>query len=228
VSGSDAITHPASLQVSGMTGMRMPPPVISRRRFGDLFLFAFTSVELVLLIFLTPTFAITDWIYVSGHLLVLGIALTRPPPEVQDLSWPSSLAVVVAYAYPYAQVVYLRWAPGNPAWPGAGLVLVMLGACLSFASLLSLGRWFGVWPAFRGLATRGPYRLVRHPMYLSYMLADIGYGLNEYNFGTVLLVIAGWASLFYRIRVEERVLSQHAGWSSYIALVRYRLLPGLW
>jgi protein-S-isoprenylcysteine O-methyltransferase Ste14 len=201
---------------------------ISRRRFGDLFLFAFTSVELVLLIFLRSTFAIEDWIYVSEHLLVLGIAFTRPPPKVQDLSLTSSIAVVVAYTYPYAQVVYLRWAPGNPACPGVGLVLIMLGACLSFASLLSLGRRFGVWPAFRGLAMRGPYRLVRHPMYLAYVLADIGYNLNEYNFGTVLLVIAGWTSLFYRIYAEERILFQDAGWSRYVALVRYRLLPGLW
>jgi len=208
--------------------MRLHVPRMSRRRFGDLFLFAFTAVELVLLIFLTPTFAIADWIYVSGHLLVLGIALTRPPPEVQDLSLTSSIAVVVAYAYPYAQVVYLRWAPGNPAWPGVGLKLVMLGACLGFASLLSLGRWFGVWPAFRGLATRGPYRFVRHPMYLAYVLEDIGYNLYEYNLGTVLLVIAGWSSLFYRIRAEERILSRDAGWSSYVALVRYRILPGLW
>jgi protein-S-isoprenylcysteine O-methyltransferase Ste14 len=211
-----------------MAGVRMLVPGISRRRFGDLFLFAFTSVEMVLLIFLTPAFAIVDWIYVSGHLLVLVIAFTRPPPEVQDLSLPSSIAILVAYTYPYAQVVYLRLAPGTPAWPGLGLVLVMLGACLSFASLLSLGRWFGVWPAFRGLAMRGPYRLVRHPMYLGYLLADIGYNLYEYNSGTVLLVVAGWASLFYRIRAEERILTQDAGWSSYAALVRYRLLPGLW
>jgi protein-S-isoprenylcysteine O-methyltransferase Ste14 len=202
--------------------MRKHVPRISRRKFGDLFLFAFTLVELVLLIFLTPTFAIADWIYVSGHLLVLGIVLTRPPPEVQDLSLTSSIAVVVAYAYPYAQVVYLRWAPGNPAWPGLGLMLVLLGACLGFASLLSLGRWFGVWPAFRGLATRGPYRLVRHPMYLAYVLGDIGYNLYEYNLGTVLLVIAGWSSLFYRIRAEERILSRDAGWSSYVASGRRR------
>jgi len=193
-----------------------------------LYLFAFTSVEFGLLLFQTPSFTIADWIYVSGHLLVLWIALTRHPPQAQDLSFFSSLAVLVAYTYPYAQVVYLRWVPGNPASPEIGLVLVILGACLSFASLLSLGRWFGVWPALRGLETRGPYRLVRHPMYLGYLLADIGYNLYEYNFGTVLMVIAGWASLFYRIRAEERTLSQDAGWSSYVALVRYRLLPGLW
>jgi protein-S-isoprenylcysteine O-methyltransferase Ste14 len=193
-----------------------------------LFLFAFTAVELVLLLLLTPTFAIQDWIYVSGHLLVLWIAFTRRPPEAQDLSIPSSIAVLVAYAYPYAQVMYLKWMPGESAWPEIGLVLVILGACLSFASLLSLGRWFGVWPALRGLETRGPYRFVRHPMYLGYLLADIGYNLLEYNLVTVLMVIAGWASLFCRIRAEERMLSQDAGWSSYAALVHYRLIPGVW
>jgi len=201
---------------------------ISGRRFGDFLLFGVTSAELALLFFLTPTFTVVDWIYVLQHLLVLGIALTRRPPEVQDHSLPSSAAVVMAYAYPYAQVVYLRWVPGEPAWPAGGLVLVTLAACLSIASLLSLGRRFGVFPALRGLMTRGTYRLVRHPMYLAYMLADIGYNLQEWNFGTALLMMAGWASLLFRIHAEERVLSQDAGWSTYVALVRYRLLPGLW
>jgi protein-S-isoprenylcysteine O-methyltransferase Ste14 len=65
-------------------------------------------------------------------------------------------------------------------------------------------------------------------MYLAYVLADIGLNLQEWNFGTALLVVAGWASLFYRIHAEERILSQDAGWPTYVALVRYRLLPGLW
>ncbi|HXX58312.1 MAG TPA: methyltransferase [Thermodesulfovibrionales bacterium] len=201
---------------------------ISGRRLGDFILFGVTSAELVLLFLLTPTFTIVDWIYVLQHLLVLGIALTRRPPSVQDDSLPSGAAVVIAYAYPYAQVTYLRWVPGTPAWPAAGLVLVMLAACLSFASLLSMGRRFGVFPALRGLVTRGPYRLVRHPMYLAYVLADIGYNLEEWNLGTALLVILGWASLLYRMHAEELILSRDDGWSAYTALVRYRLLPGLW
>jgi protein-S-isoprenylcysteine O-methyltransferase Ste14 len=174
-----------------MTSVRPDVSGISRRRLGDFLLFGVTSAELVLLFFLTSTFTITDWVYVSQHLLVLGIALTRPPPKVLDRSLLSSIAVVVSYAYPYVQVTYLRWVPGNPAWPASGLVLVMLAACLSLASLLSLGRCFGVWPAWRGLPTRGPYRFVRHPMYLAYVLADIGVNLQEWNLGTGLLVMAG-------------------------------------
>jgi len=211
-----------------MTEVRPHVFGISRRRFADFILFGVTSAELVLLFFLTPTFTITDWIYVLQHLLVLGIALTRRPPEVLDRSLPSNASIVVAYAYPYAQLVYLRWVPGHPAWPTGGFVLVTFAACLSLASLLSIGRHFGVRPALRCLVTRGTYRLVRHPMYLSYVIADIGYNLQEWNFGTALMVITGWASLLYRIHAEERILSQDAGWSNYVTLVRYRLLPGFW
>lgn len=198
------------------------------RRFADLLLFGVTSAELVILFLLTPTFTITDWIYVLQHFIVLGIALTRPQPKVRDYSVASSMAVGIAYTYPYAQVIYLRWSPGHVAWPAAGLVLVTLAAGLSLVSLLAMGKFFGIRPALRSLVTNGPYRFVRHPMYLSYVLADIGYNLQEWNFVTLLLVIVGWASLLYRIDAEERVLSQHAKWPAYIALVRYRLLPGLW
>jgi protein-S-isoprenylcysteine O-methyltransferase Ste14 len=199
-----------------------------RQRFADLLLFCVTAIELVILFLLTPTFTITDWIYVLQHFIVLGIALTRPQPKLRDYSLASSMAVVVAYAYPYAQVIYLRWSPGHVASPAAGLVLVTLAAGLSLVSLLTMGRRFGIRPALRGLATSGPYRLVRHPMYLSYILADIGYNLQEWNFVTLLLVLVGWMSLVYRIHAEERVISQHAEWPAYVGLVRYSLFPGLW
>jgi protein-S-isoprenylcysteine O-methyltransferase Ste14 len=198
------------------------------RRFADLLLFCVTLTELVILFLLTPTFTITDWIYVLQHFIVLGIALTRPQPKVRDYSAASSIAVGTAYLYPYAQVIYLRWSPGHVASPAVGLVLVTLAAGVSLVSLLTMGRLFGVRPALRGLVTTGPYRFVRHPMYLSYILADIGYNLQEWNFVTLLLVLVGWMSLVYRIHAEERVLSQNAQWPAYVALVRYRLFPGIW
>lgn len=198
------------------------------RRFADFLLFSVTLLELVLLFLLTPTFTPTDWIYVVQHFMVLTIALTRPRPKVRDYSTASSIAVGVAYAYPYAQVIYLRWSPGYVASPTVGLVLVTLAAALSLVSLLTIGRRFGVRPALRGLATTGPYRFVRHPMYLSYILGDIGYNLQEWNFVTVLLVLIGWMSLVYRVHAEEGLLSQHAEWPAYSAAVRYRLFPGIW
>jgi len=78
------------------------------RRFADLLLFCVTSTELVILVLLTPTFTIADWIYVLQHLIVLGVALTRPPPNVRDYSITTSMAVAAAYIYLYAQIIYLH------------------------------------------------------------------------------------------------------------------------
>src|SRR5260370_8166460 len=134
------------------------------RRFADLLLFCVTSAELVILFLLTPTFTITDWIYVLQHFIVLGIAVTRPQPKVWDYSIASSMAVGVAYVYPYAQVIYLRWSPGHVGWPAAGLALVTLAAALSLVSLLTIGRFFVVRPALRYMVTTDPYKLLLPPI----------------------------------------------------------------
>src|SRR6185312_9742827 len=107
-------------------------------------LFGVTAVELTILVWLTPSFTLTDWIYVAQHAIVLAIALTRPSPDARDSSIATMLAIAVSYAYPYAQIIYLRSVTGAPASPELGLVLVMISACLSFASLITLGRFFGV------------------------------------------------------------------------------------
>ena len=206
----------------------IPRVGIRRPSFSDLVLFGVTLTELALVLALTPTFTVIDWLYVSEHIIVLGVALTRRPPKAQDHSLLSSAAVIVAMSYAYAQVLYLGWIPGNALWPDGGLVLVSLSAVLSLASLATLGRRFGIRPALRGLTTAGPYRIVRHPIYLGYLLGDIGYNLQEWNSGTVLLVMIGWIALIYRIYAEERVLSQDAGWPKYTTLVPYRLIPGVW
>src|SRR4051794_22594897 len=95
------------------------------RPLGDFILIGVTAIELWLLIKQTPTFTLTDWIYVSSNVLVLLIALARRPAREQDRSIGTLAAVIVSYAYPYAQVVVLRWAPGHEAWPAGGLVLVI-------------------------------------------------------------------------------------------------------
>jgi hypothetical protein len=114
------------------------------RRLADLLLFCVTATELVILFLLTPTFGIADWVYVLQHAMVLGIAVTRPAPTARDYSIASSTAVIIAYAYPYAQVIYLRRSPGDVASPGIGLALVTFAAGLSLVTLLTLGRLFGV------------------------------------------------------------------------------------
>src|ERR1051325_11401995 len=195
---------------------------------GDVLLFSVTALELAILIRLTPSFTIVDWIYLAQHLIVLGLAFTRRTPRVQDHAVGSGLAVITSYAYPYAQIVWLGWSPGEVASQSAGFVCVTLAAVWSLASLASLGTSFGIRPALRKLVTRGPYQFVRHPIYAAYMLSDIGYNLQEWNVGSLLLTFAGWLSFVYRIQARERVRAGDDLWVGVLGAVRYRLLPKLW
>src|SRR4029450_12478274 len=159
-----------------------------RRTCGDVMLGGITLAELSLLVFLTPTFTALDWIYILQHVIVLGVALTRHPPRVQDHSWRVTMACLVSYAYPYAQILYLGILPGSPAWPQLGQILVVVATGVSLASLVTLGRWFGIRPALRGLAQTGPYGLVRHPLYFAYLPADVGLDPGEVESGSALAV----------------------------------------
>src|SRR5580765_235806 len=135
-------------------GIKRRARAISPRAPGDILLLCVTSIELTALLVLSPILAVPDWIYVVQHVMVLAIALTRRVPTVEDHALGSSAAVAVAYGYPYAQVIYLQSIPGLSLWPAGGIVLITCGAVLSLASLLTLGRWFGIRPALRGLAVR--------------------------------------------------------------------------
>jgi protein-S-isoprenylcysteine O-methyltransferase Ste14 len=41
-------------------------------------------------------------------------------------------------------------------------------------------------------------------------------------------VPVGWVALIFRIRAEERMLARDVAWGTYVAAVRYCLLPGVW
>jgi protein-S-isoprenylcysteine O-methyltransferase Ste14 len=64
--------------------------------------------------------------------------------------------------------VLFRPVVGSPPWGiNAGLALQLVGLSICVWSFLALGRSFGFVAADRGLVRRGPYAVVRHPIYAS-------------------------------------------------------------
>jgi len=135
------------------------------------------------------------------------------------------MAVVVAYAYPYAQV-HLTYAGHLAMWhrPTAGLVLVTLAAGLSLVSLPLIGRLLRVRPALRGLVTNGPTDSSATRC-ISVHTCRYWVQPTGMNFVTLLLVLVGLDVSNLSHPRWERVLSQHAEWPAYVVLVRYRLFP---
>lgn len=110
----------------------------------------------------------------------------------------------------------------------AGLVLQFVGVVIALWSLTTLGRSFGFAAADRGLVSRGPYAIVRHPVYASYVLLLAGYLLQSFSLRNVLVALLSMGCDVGRIRAEERVLALNPAHRAYCRRVRWRMLPGVW
>jgi protein-S-isoprenylcysteine O-methyltransferase Ste14 len=89
----------------------------------------------------------------------------------------------------------------------ASSAVVTLGTLWTIWSLATLGRCFGLFPEVRGLVTRGPYRLVRHPVYLGELISAVGLLLAKPNPLIVLLFAVFVALQYWRTIYEERALT---------------------
>jgi protein-S-isoprenylcysteine O-methyltransferase Ste14 len=113
-------------------------------------------------------------------------------------------------AWTGAAVPWLR-----PQVTAAGIVLILLGVSLRWWAILTLGRYFTLIVAVRttqAVVQSGPYRFVRHPSYTGLLLVALGIGLALANWASVVVALAGaLIGLLYRVRVEERALSEALG-----------------
>jgi protein-S-isoprenylcysteine O-methyltransferase Ste14 len=115
----------------------------------------------------------------------------------------------------------LHMLPGSwikePLWPhqlaleAAGLAVTVLGAAFAIWSRLTLGRNWSSVPQVKEeheLVVKGPYRIVRHPIYTGLILAVAGTGLAlDRGIGLFMLVLV-FASYWLKIRVEEKLMME--------------------
>lgn len=108
------------------------------------------------------------------------------------------------------------------------LVLMVAGTTLHLMAKVRLFRSFGIVAANRGVVHKGIYSLVRHPMYLGYMIVESGLLLSGPNLINLAVIAATWGLFILRINAEERILSEDPGYRDFMTRTRYRLLPGVY
>lgn len=165
------------------------------------------------------------------YALIIWSYLRRGPAVATGRSAVASVVAVLATFAPFTFPL-LRVAPPGTAQPGtvrqvAADTLLVAGTAFAAWSLRFLGRNLSVIAQARGVAERGPYRLVRHPLYAGELVSAFGLALAA---GTVA-AFAVWAALVamqvYRAVQEERVLLRALpGYQEYRARTS-ALLPGL-
>jgi protein-S-isoprenylcysteine O-methyltransferase Ste14 len=115
---------------------------------------------------------------------------------------------------------------------GTGLAvstaLGIAGLAASIYVMIWLGRAFSIFPQARGLVTQGPYRVIRHPLYLTEFVAALGLMLQFAQPWALLIVLAGFAIQIVRMHYEEAILSRvFPGYADY-AKRTARLVPGIY
>jgi protein-S-isoprenylcysteine O-methyltransferase Ste14 len=191
--------------------------------------------ERLFLVLLSATFLHAILIRVTEHPYVLLLAISetlpviliiiRRPGEMLMKPYPFILALLGTSA-----PLLVRPSPGGFTLIPETLVIFLMsfGVALNVAAKLSLWRSFGLAPANRGIRAGGPYRFVRHPMYLGYFLTQLGFLMANLSVGNVVKYLVTWTVQLLRIREEETFLLKDAGYRELARRVRFRLVPGIY
>jgi protein-S-isoprenylcysteine O-methyltransferase Ste14 len=183
-------------------------------RFGLAF-FTFAAVVSALAAWEHPS--ILAWLVALHNAILAGLYARRRPAREYDRRglWLGLMAAVLPLVAPYPEQV-----------PPVVLTVGVSGYALVLWSLLTLGSRFGIAPADRGLVAHGPYRFVRHPMYLGELVLRLALvSTSPQPFLATGLFLALTAIQVLRAIREEHIIS---GYPAYALQVRFRLIPGVW
>jgi protein-S-isoprenylcysteine O-methyltransferase Ste14 len=171
--------------------------------------------------------------------LAIALGRQRGAPSTYDRSQRTLVALgtvalvglIVVTPWEYAHLAGPIPRDGPLAW--AGLLLFAAGIALQVAAFWALRGLYtsrlGVQPGHR-LVTSGPYRLVRHPGYLSNLMCLAGIGLALSSLVALGATIFVVPLILRRIASEEAMLLAEFGeeYRAYRQRTTKRLLPGVY
>jgi len=166
------------------------------------------------------------------------IAERGRPQETKD--WDKVVgglwALAIYFALPLVAGLDVRfgWARDiSVAWHVASAVVFAVG--------LELSAWAMIANAYFSTAVRiqsdrghtvcstGPYRFVRHPGYVGFILQSISVPFLLGSLWALIPGITATVLMIIRTSLEDRTLqAELPGYQDYVQKVRYRLVPGIW
>jgi len=188
------------------------------------------------------------WAYLGVGVGILAINVLVMSPELiaerseikQDVKgWDKVLGTLIGVLTLGGLVVIgldarFRWSP-RLAWA------IQLGGLVFWALAQGLFSWAMASNVFfsgavriqkeRGhtVATGGPYRYVRHPGYVGYIISWLATSLTLGSLWGLIPAGLVMGLMVVRTALEDRTLLEELdGYRDYAGQVRYRLLPGVW
>jgi protein-S-isoprenylcysteine O-methyltransferase Ste14 len=196
------------------------PELVSRTLVGALF--ALMAGNLLSEFFRTQH--LTGLLLVVSEALVVFLTVLRRPAHIVDRSPATSTITAISMMGP----PLLRAVDVPALAPDIVTAMVSaVGLAIVIAGKLTLGRSFGIIPANRGVVCRGPYSVMRHPIYAGYLVTHAAFIAAHPSAANVIVILIADTALVGRALLEERVLQTDATYREYCTRVSWHLVPGL-
>ncbi|WP_369722041.1 isoprenylcysteine carboxylmethyltransferase family protein [Bradyrhizobium sp. LLZ17] len=169
---------------------------------------------------------VSSFCLASFYILLGVLVMTRPPAKAHADGLLPRVAAFVG--------TYMPWTIGffgetDKALPNlASTVCVLAGMSMMLVTIRHLGRSFSLVPQARLVVQTGPYRWIKHPLYLAEEIVIFGVVLKVLSPLTLTLFVLHIGVQVCRIYYEEDLLRRNCPeYTSYEAS-RWRLIPYVW
>jgi len=159
-------------------------------------------------------------IYATTSLVLIVYISRREAPKEHDHRW---WVIIVCWSS-VLHVAFYEYPDVMNSWPVPCLITANIVGDISVAYLRSS---FSILPARRIIREGWLYGIVRHPIYATYIFADIYYVSLVPSIRNGAIATIGIASFYIRARLEESLLMKDSSYVVYAQRVRYRFFPGL-
>ena len=165
---------------------------------------------------------VTGLLLLASESLVVVLTIVRRKARIVHRSFAAAATTTLSLAGP--PLLRATMTPGLVPDVATAFVSA-LGLTVVILAKIALGRSFGIAPANRGIVARGPYNIVRHPIYAGYLVTHIAFLVAHPTTWNVAVALVADSALILRALIEERVLASDREYRAYCQRVGWHLVP---
>jgi protein-S-isoprenylcysteine O-methyltransferase Ste14 len=159
--------------------------------------------------------------------MLLGLLImTRSPAKAHADGLLPRIAAFVGTYLPWTITLFGKTDQALPNLLSTACVLI--GMIMMLVTIRHLGGSFSLVPQARSVVQTGPYRWIKHPLYLAEEIAILGVVLRYSTLVTVVVFVLHIGVQVCRILYEEDLLRRNCPEYSSYEVSRWRLIPYVW
>jgi protein-S-isoprenylcysteine O-methyltransferase Ste14 len=142
----------------------------------------------------------------------VGTSKEKPKTYLQKLPLTLAMVTLIGLILGIFQIGTIPYAKDNMTLRLIGLIFYLFFSWLQIWAYRTMGESYSqeiVILKNHKLVTSGPFKLIRHPQYLSQILMDLGAGIATLSYIVIPIAIIQIPFVILRANLEEKLLAKH-------------------